>query len=95
MNGLMHRSQRHRHTVTLSARRMDEEGTSTPIALAVCRLCAAQQLDELRDQHPLDRTERCDGCAAMMGGLYSDRKFFATKRILSCTPDIIAPHSVL
>ena len=73
---------------------MDEEGTSTPIALAVCRLCAAQQLDELRDQHPLDRTERCDGCAAMMGGLLR-QKILRDETDLVMHPDIIAPHSVL
>ena len=65
----MHRGQQHRHTITLSARRMDEEGTSTPIALAVCRLCAAQPLDDLQGPAPLDRAERCEGCAAIMGGL--------------------------
>jgi hypothetical protein len=49
--------------ITLSARRMDGEGTSTPIALAVCRLCAAQPLDESRDQHP--STELNDAMAAL------------------------------
>jgi transposase len=49
--------------IALSARRMDEEGTSTPIALAACRLCAAQQLDELRDQHLA--TELNDARAAL------------------------------
>jgi hypothetical protein len=40
---------------------MDEEGTSTPIASAVCRLCAAQPLDELRDPS----TELNDAMAAL------------------------------
>jgi len=35
MNGLMHRGHRHRHLVTLSERRMDEEGASTPVALGL------------------------------------------------------------
>jgi hypothetical protein len=51
MNGLMHRSKRHRHSITLSTRRANDEDTSTPIALALCRLCDAQQLDELPGQH--------------------------------------------
>jgi hypothetical protein len=32
MNGLMHRSKQHRHSITLSARTRNDEGTSTPIA---------------------------------------------------------------
>jgi hypothetical protein len=49
MNGLMHRSKQ--HSITLSTRRTNDEDTSTPIALALCWLCDAQQLDELPDQH--------------------------------------------
>ena len=38
-NGLMHRGKQHRHTITLSARGMDDEGTSSnALAVAGCAL---------------------------------------------------------